>query len=60
MSYFSGFGYIVGSTVANLTGDWRWGLRVTPMLSVVALIFMVIFMVDPERGETIFIEFPYS
>ena len=42
---------MVGSTVASLTGDWRWGLRVTPILNLVALILMVVFMVDPERGK---------
>lgn len=25
---FSGLGYIMGATVANATGDWRWALRV--------------------------------
>jgi hypothetical protein len=46
----SGLGYIVGSTVAHATGDWRWGLRVTPCLNIVALVLMAIFLVDPKRG----------
>lgn len=25
---FSGLGYIMGATIANATGDWRWALRV--------------------------------
>lgn len=28
LSSFSGLGYILGATIANATGDWRWALRV--------------------------------
>ncbi|TMW43275.1 hypothetical protein DOY81_011645 [Sarcophaga bullata] len=47
----SGFGYIVGSETAHLAGNWRWALRVTPILGIaaVALIYMI---KDPERGES--------
>ena len=37
--------------MADLAGDWRWGLRVTPFLSAGAVILMIFFMEDPERGE---------
>ena len=43
--------YIVGSETAHLAGNWRWALRVTPILGIaaVALIYMI---KDPERGES--------
>ena len=47
----SGLGYIVGSKVADLAGDWRWGLRVTPILNLLALVLLSLFMLDPPRGE---------
>lgn len=47
----SGLGYIVGSGVGAAFGDWRWGLRVTPILNVIAVLFMIFFMQDPERGR---------
>eukprot|EP00094_Tigriopus_californicus_P007790 TCALIF_07502-PA protein Name:"Similar to spin Protein spinster (Drosophila melanogaster)" AED:0.16 eAED:0.16 QI:0/0.75/0.55/1/0.75/0.77/9/69/476 len=47
----SGLGYIVGSGVGAAFGDWRWGLRVTPILNVIAVLLMIFFMKDPERGE---------
>jgi len=45
-----GLGYIIGSEVASCFGDWRWGLRVTPFMGLISFIFIVFFMVDPERG----------
>lgn len=29
----SGLGYISGASIASLTGDWRWALRVSKPLS---------------------------
>lgn len=46
----SGLGYIVGSKIAELTGNWRWGVRFTPFLNIVFLILMFLLMVDPPRG----------
>jgi len=46
----TGLGYMIGSEVAANTSDWRWGLRVTPFMGLFALILIVFFMVDPERG----------
>jgi len=47
----SGLGYMVGSSVAHAAGDWRWGLRVTPFLNLLAVVLMIFFLEDPERGE---------
>uniref|UniRef100_A0A1A9X3J1 Major facilitator superfamily (MFS) profile domain-containing protein n=1 Tax=Glossina brevipalpis TaxID=37001 RepID=A0A1A9X3J1_9MUSC len=47
----SGFGYIVGSETANLAGSWRFALRVTPALGLLAAILILITK-DPERGES--------
>jgi len=46
----TGLGYIVGSEVAGATDDWRWGLRVTPIMGALAVFMIVFLMVDPERG----------
>ena len=49
----SGLGYVVGSETTNLAGgDWRWGLRVTPILGLVAVFFILFLMTDPPRGES--------
>ncbi|KPJ08422.1 Protein spinster [Papilio machaon] len=47
----SGFGYIVGSVAGAIAGDWRWGLRVTPVLGAAAVILVAFVMLDPERGQ---------
>ena len=39
-----------GSEVAANASDWRWGLRVTPFMGLFALLLIVFFMIDPERG----------
>lgn len=43
--------YIVGSKTATLANDWRWALRVTPILGVVAVI-MLYMIKDPKRGAS--------
>ncbi len=49
----SGLGYVVGSETTNLAGgDWRWGLRVTPILGLVAVFLIIFAMVDPPRGQS--------
>lgn len=50
--FFSGLGYIVGAQTAVLAGDWRWGLRVTPFLGIVAVILIIGAMTDPPRGHS--------
>jgi len=48
----SGLGYVVGSETAQLAGDWRYGLRVTPFLGLVAVLLILFYMMDPPRGES--------
>ncbi|KAK2828816.1 hypothetical protein Q5P01_019850 [Channa striata] len=46
----SGLGYITGAGCATLTGDWRWALRITPIMGVFGLIFLVLLCPNPPRG----------
>ncbi|XP_038565266.1 protein spinster homolog 3 isoform X2 [Micropterus salmoides] len=46
----SGLGYITGASIASLTGDWRWALRMTPILGVVGLFLLVFLCPNPPRG----------
>ncbi|XP_077645665.1 protein spinster homolog 1-like [Lonchura striata] len=46
----SGLGYIAGSKVKDLAADWRWALRVTPVLGVAALLLLLAVVRDPPRG----------
>ncbi len=49
----SGLGYVVGAETTQLAGgDWRWGIRVTPVLGTVAVLLILFFMEDPQRGES--------
>ncbi|QQP34921.1 Protein spinsterlike, partial [Caligus rogercresseyi] len=47
-----GSGYILGSEMSNLAGDWRWGLRVTPILGFIAVLMILFLLKDPNRGES--------
>lgn len=49
--YFSGLGYITGGETARITGQWQWGLRITPILGVVAILLLLFAIRDPIRGE---------
>ncbi len=46
----SGLGFITGSGMAAATGSWNWGLRVTPILSMVSVLLIALAMRDPPRG----------
>uniref|UniRef100_A0A287D121 SPNS lysolipid transporter 3, sphingosine-1-phosphate (putative) n=1 Tax=Ictidomys tridecemlineatus TaxID=43179 RepID=A0A287D121_ICTTR len=46
----SGLGYVLGSAVAELTGNWRWALRIMPCLEAVALILLILLVPDPPQG----------
>ncbi|KAJ9598500.1 hypothetical protein L9F63_010820, partial [Diploptera punctata] len=50
------FAIPVGSTVygktARITGSWRWGLRVTPVMGAIAVLLIIFVMLDPPRGES--------
>ncbi|XP_050311311.1 protein spinster isoform X3 [Anthonomus grandis grandis] len=48
----SGLGYIVGAETAKLLGNWQWALRVTPVLGVGAVLVIVLFLREPERGAS--------
>jgi len=48
----SGLGYIVGAETARAFGDWHWGLRATPIAGIVAVVLIIVFLVDPPRGES--------
>ena len=48
----SGLGYIISSSTAAAFGHWQWGLRATPVAGAVAVIGIVVFMMDPPRGES--------
>ncbi|XP_042354858.1 protein spinster homolog 3-like [Plectropomus leopardus] len=45
-----GFGFIIGAGVTAATGDWRWALRITPILGVVGLVLLVFLCPNPPRG----------
>ncbi|XP_031844593.1 lysolipid transporter protein spinster isoform X2 [Nomia melanderi] len=47
----SGLGYITGGETARATGVWQWGLRITPILGVIAIILLLTVVRDPIRGE---------
>ena len=49
----------MGSSVAHAVGDWRWGVRTTPFLSLIALVILVFFLTDPPRGTRL-ISITYS
>ncbi|XP_045318262.1 protein spinster homolog 1 isoform X4 [Leopardus geoffroyi] len=46
----SGLGYIAGSKVKDMAGDWHWALRVTPGLGVVAVLLLFLVVREPPRG----------
>ncbi|KAG7505859.1 spinster-like 1 [Solea senegalensis] len=46
----SGLGYIAGSQVSNVTKDWHWALRVTPVLGLVAVLLLLLVVKEPKRG----------
>uniref|UniRef100_A0A6Q2XYQ6 Protein spinster homolog 1 n=1 Tax=Esox lucius TaxID=8010 RepID=A0A6Q2XYQ6_ESOLU len=46
----SGLGYIVGSKVDDVAGDWHWALRVTPVLGLIAVFLLLFVVKEPKRG----------
>jgi MFS family permease len=46
----SGMGYIVGSNVAEVFGDWKWALRVTPPLGFICVLVLIFVVQEPKRG----------
>ncbi|KAI3385549.1 hypothetical protein SNEBB_008530 [Seison nebaliae] len=47
----SGLGFIIGSNVADIFGDWRWSLRVTPAIAVICIVLLAVLVEDPKRGD---------
>ena len=47
----SGLGFVVGRGLANAFGHWRWALRGTPILGLLAIILMVFVLKEPPRGK---------
>ncbi|XP_017839195.1 protein spinster isoform X2 [Drosophila busckii] len=47
----SGLGYIVGSKTAHFANNWRWALRVTPVLGIAAVV-LILMLKDPKRGQS--------
>ncbi|XP_072325267.1 protein spinster homolog 1-like isoform X2 [Scyliorhinus torazame] len=48
----SGLGYMLGSGVMKLSGDWHWSMRVTPCVGFLVLLFLIFFVPDPPRGAS--------
>ncbi|XP_051844363.1 protein spinster homolog 1 [Antechinus flavipes] len=46
----SGLGYIAGSKVKDVAGDWHWALRVTPGLGMIAVLLLFLVVREPPRG----------
>ncbi|CAI2355869.1 unnamed protein product [Caenorhabditis sp. 36 PRJEB53466] len=46
----SGLGYIISSNVASVTKSWQWGVRVTGIGGLAALIALLFLVYEPERG----------
>ena len=46
----SGMGYIFGSKIESITGNWQWALRITPMLGAVCVFLLIFFVKEPKRG----------
>ncbi|CAF4034276.1 unnamed protein product [Rotaria magnacalcarata] len=46
-----GLGYIVGAYVSvAFNGNWRWALRITPVLGIVCVILLAVLVREPVRG----------
>ncbi|XP_076025201.1 protein spinster homolog 3-like [Genypterus blacodes] len=48
----SGLAYITGSSMASITGDWLWALRITPILGVLGLVLLIFLCPNPPRGAS--------
>lgn len=42
----------MGSETEKFTEDWRWSLRVTPIMGGFAVLLIIFAMIDPPRGES--------
>ena len=46
-----GLGYIAGRGLANAFHSWRWALRGTPILGLIAFMLIVFVLKEPPRGQ---------
>ena len=47
----SGSGYITANLLSNSFGDWKYALRLTPILGVISVVLLMVFLEEPPRGE---------
>ncbi|XP_056663701.1 sphingosine-1-phosphate transporter SPNS2 isoform X2 [Monodelphis domestica] len=47
----SGLGYITGSSVKQVAGDWHWALRVSPVMGMVTGTLILLFVPTAQRGH---------
>nr|XP_019941058.1 PREDICTED: protein spinster homolog 3-like [Paralichthys olivaceus] len=47
-----GLGLIVGAGITTLTGDWRWALRIIPILNVVGIILVGLLLPNQVRSAS--------
>ncbi|RWS25021.1 protein spinster 1-like protein [Leptotrombidium deliense] len=48
----SGLGYIIGTKMSAVMSNWKWALRVTPVLGVIAVVLTLLFLREPKRGQS--------
>ncbi|VDM64803.1 unnamed protein product [Angiostrongylus costaricensis] len=46
----SGLGFVVGTKVASLMGAWQWGIRISVIAGIIALVLLVVLVSEPKRG----------
>ena len=47
----SGLSFVLSSKVSELFGDWRWALRMTPLLSLICVILLTFLVKEPQRSS---------
>ncbi|XP_074153868.1 sphingosine-1-phosphate transporter SPNS2 [Sminthopsis crassicaudata] len=47
----SGLGYITGSSVKQVAGDWHWALRVSPVMGMITGTLILLFVPAARRGH---------
>ncbi|KAI6213249.1 hypothetical protein M3Y94_00128600 [Aphelenchoides besseyi] len=47
----SGMGFGIARLMMNMTKDWRWSIRVTPIFGVLCILSLIFIIREPERGK---------
>ncbi|KAI6199377.1 Protein spinster-like protein 1 [Aphelenchoides besseyi] len=47
----SGLGFGIARIMINITGDWRWSIRVTPIFGLLCILSIIFIIREPERGK---------